>query len=97
MSTYTTGHGPIIDKGGELFYTDSGPIPGSTDYKTIIIFHGSAFTGRQYFSHLSAYRPSNYALSYTLRRRLPMAAAHNLRLVIPNRRDLRWIHEVSRQ
>ncbi|EPQ52536.1 hypothetical protein GLOTRDRAFT_47201 [Gloeophyllum trabeum ATCC 11539] len=36
----------IIDsKGTEIFFTDSGPVPGSDDYTTLVIYHGSAFTG----------------------------------------------------
>lgn len=34
---------PVDDNGIQLFYTDSGPVPGSTDYTTLVIFHGSAF------------------------------------------------------
>lgn len=39
---------PVGKDGTELFYTDSGPIPGSNNYTTLVIFHGSAFTGREF-------------------------------------------------
>jgi hypothetical protein len=39
---------PVDNNGTELFYLDSGPVPGSTDYTTLVIYHGSAFTGREY-------------------------------------------------
>lgn len=32
--------------GISLFYTDNGPVSGSDDYTTLIIFHGSAVNGR---------------------------------------------------
>lgn len=35
----------IDSKGSQFFYTDSGPVPGSSDYTTLVIYHGSAFTG----------------------------------------------------
>ncbi|KAF8161114.1 hypothetical protein B0H34DRAFT_653831 [Crassisporium funariophilum] len=31
--------------GIEISYADSGPVPGSTDYTTVILIHGSAFNG----------------------------------------------------
>jgi hypothetical protein len=37
-----------ILEGTELFYTDSGPVPGSTDYTTLVIYHGNACTGREF-------------------------------------------------
>lgn len=45
-----TGKGPVDDKGTELFFTDSGPVPGSSNYTTLVICHGSAFTGREHWS-----------------------------------------------
>jgi hypothetical protein len=65
---------PVDNKGTELFYTDSGPVPGSTDYTTLVIYHGSAFTGREFgdFFHVTSHRlpfqtPS--ISSYRLRRK----------------------------
>ncbi len=46
--SYTTGVGPVDANGTVLFFTDSGPVAGSTDYTTVVIFHGSAFTGRKF-------------------------------------------------
>ncbi|KAF9002892.1 hypothetical protein BDQ17DRAFT_1242627 [Cyathus striatus] len=40
-----TPHTYTLDEGIQIFYTDSGPVPNSNDYTTLIIFHGSAFTG----------------------------------------------------
>ncbi|KAG6840111.1 hypothetical protein C0991_008901 [Blastosporella zonata] len=34
-----------LPDGIDIFYTDSGAPPGSTDYTTVIILHGTAFTG----------------------------------------------------
>ncbi|KAG5721252.1 hypothetical protein E4T56_gene2465, partial [Termitomyces sp. T112] len=34
-----------LPDGIDIFFTDSGPPPGSTDYTTIIVLHGIAFTG----------------------------------------------------
>ncbi|KDQ53356.1 hypothetical protein JAAARDRAFT_49830 [Jaapia argillacea MUCL 33604] len=36
---------PVDSKGTQLYFTDSGPVKGSTDYTTLVIYHGSAFTG----------------------------------------------------
>lgn len=41
---------PVDNKGTELFYTDSGPVPGSNDYTTLVIYHGSAYTGREFMT-----------------------------------------------
>jgi len=60
---------PVDDNGTELFFTDSGPVESSIDYTTLVIYHGSAFTG------------------HTFHKLLPFGAAHNIRLVILNRRD----------
>ncbi|KIM42184.1 hypothetical protein M413DRAFT_444643 [Hebeloma cylindrosporum] len=60
---------PVDNNGTQLFFTDSGPIKSSEDYTTLVIFHGSAFTGN------------------TFHKLLPLGAAHNIRLVILNRRD----------
>ena len=34
----------------ELTYTDSGSVPGSTDYTTIVLIHGSAFNARKFMA-----------------------------------------------
>jgi hypothetical protein len=45
---------PVDNKGTELFYTDSGPVLGSTDYTTLVIYHGSACTGREFHRFIGA-------------------------------------------
>ncbi|KZP26752.1 hypothetical protein FIBSPDRAFT_333820 [Athelia psychrophila] len=39
---------PVDNNGTVLFYTDSGPVDGSDDYTTLVIYHGSAFTGHTF-------------------------------------------------
>lgn len=36
---------PVDNNGTELYFEESGPVPNSTDYTTLVIYHGSAFTG----------------------------------------------------
>lgn len=36
---------PVDNNGTELFYWDSGAVPGSSDYSTIVIYHGTGFNG----------------------------------------------------
>ena len=50
---------PIDHKGTVLFYTDSGPVQNSTDYTTLVIYHGSAFTGREYHRSIFARQSVN--------------------------------------
>jgi len=38
----------------ELTYTDSGSVPGSTDYTTIDLIHGSAFNARKFMASLAS-------------------------------------------
>ncbi|TFK48120.1 hypothetical protein OE88DRAFT_1737831 [Heliocybe sulcata] len=39
----------VIDsKGTEIYYIDSGAVPGSDNYTTLVIYHGSAFTGETF-------------------------------------------------
>ncbi|KAG6875672.1 hypothetical protein C0992_002879 [Termitomyces sp. T32_za158] len=45
----------------KVFFTDSGPPPASTDYTTLIVLHGSAFTGHGFE------RLHDYAHRYNLR------------------------------
>lgn len=35
---------PVDSKGAELFFTDSGA-PSSSNYTTLVVFHGSGFNG----------------------------------------------------
>ncbi|EPQ56059.1 hypothetical protein GLOTRDRAFT_14287, partial [Gloeophyllum trabeum ATCC 11539] len=62
----------VIDaEGTEIFFTDSGPVEGSSDYTTYVMYHGSAFTGDMFHKLLP------FAAN----------AKDNVRLVILNRRD----------
>lgn len=45
---------PVDTQGTELFFTDSGVV-GSTDYTTVVLFHGAAFTGGMPMNTLSIY------------------------------------------
>lgn len=38
---------PVDSIGNELFFTDSGAPAGTNDYTTLVIWHGSAFNGRE--------------------------------------------------
>lgn len=38
---------PVDKNGTELFFEDSGAVPDSTNYTTLVIYHGSAFTGSE--------------------------------------------------
>ncbi|KAK0460403.1 uncharacterized protein EV420DRAFT_209411 [Desarmillaria tabescens] len=66
--SYTTGVGPVDDNGTVLFFTDSGPVPGSTDYTTVVIFHGSAFTGHTFHKLLPMAGENNLRLVILNRR-----------------------------
>jgi len=66
---YPTGKAIVDDSGAELFFVDSGAVPNSRNYTTVILVHGSGVNGR------------------TLYHLVPYAAASNIRLIIPNRRD----------
>ncbi|KIM79173.1 hypothetical protein PILCRDRAFT_792298 [Piloderma croceum F 1598] len=59
---------PVDNKGTELFYTDSGPVPGSTDYTTLVIYHGSAFTGHTFHKLLPFGAKDNIRLVIVNRR-----------------------------
>ncbi|KAF8067706.1 hypothetical protein FPV67DRAFT_1415804 [Lyophyllum atratum] len=47
-----------LSGGVEIFFTDSGAPPGSTNYTTLIVLHGSAFTG-QCFEKMHEYAHAN--------------------------------------
>ncbi|KAK0184465.1 hypothetical protein F5146DRAFT_1228636 [Armillaria mellea] len=66
--SYTTGVGPVDANGTELFFTDSGPVAGSTDYTTVVIFHGSAFTGHTFHKLLPMAAENNLRLVILNRR-----------------------------
>ncbi|TFK51294.1 hypothetical protein OE88DRAFT_1680018 [Heliocybe sulcata] len=38
----------IDSEGTEIFYRDTGAVQGSSDYTTLVIYHGSAFTGHNF-------------------------------------------------
>ncbi|KAF8222533.1 hypothetical protein L208DRAFT_1413236 [Tricholoma matsutake] len=59
---------PVDNKGTEMFYTDSGPVPGSTDYTTLVIYHGSAFTGHTFHKLLPFGAKDNIRLVIVNRR-----------------------------
>ena len=79
---------PVDNKGTELFYTDSGPVEGSTDYTTLVIYHGCAFTGSAFDGCFSCYL-TQILMHHpdTFHKLLPFGAKDNIRLVIVNRRD----------
>ncbi|TFK39624.1 hypothetical protein BDQ12DRAFT_603738 [Crucibulum laeve] len=68
MSTSSTAKLP---DGNELYFTDSGPVPNSNDYTTLLIFHGSSFHG--------CFCTRSLLHSF--------AAAHNFRTINVNRKD----------
>jgi len=39
---------PVDNNGTELFFTDSGPVESSENYTTLVIYHGSGFTGSEF-------------------------------------------------
>jgi hypothetical protein len=45
MSSYKRISLPIDSKGTQIFFMDTGTIPNSADYTTVIIYHGMLFTG----------------------------------------------------
>ncbi|KDQ53365.1 hypothetical protein JAAARDRAFT_183320 [Jaapia argillacea MUCL 33604] len=59
---------PVDSKGTELFFTDSGPVKGSTDYTTLVIYHGSAFTGNTFHKLLHLCAKDNVRLVILNRR-----------------------------
>ncbi|KAL0062747.1 hypothetical protein AAF712_010369 [Marasmius tenuissimus] len=61
----------------DIFFTDSGAPPNSTDYTTLLVLHGSAFNGRQYhFLFSMASKGFTTTLTHL-----------NLRTILWNRRD----------
>lgn len=85
LVTSNTAHLP---DGIDIFYTDSGPPPGSHDYTTVIIFHGIMFTGGGYqwlCLRLPCYDIHVIAIE-NLKKLHTYAHTYNLRTVIWNRR-----------
>lgn len=82
---------PVDNNGTELYYEDTGDVPGSTDYTTLVIYHGSAFTGSECIAVAAAsafwLSSSAHMLLDTFHKLNPLGAANNIRLVILNRRD----------
>src|ERR1700734_4186284 len=77
-----------VDTNVELFFTmtDSGPVAGSTNYTTLVIYHGTAFNGSKRFLSYSARESSLTRSLDSLLKLVPFAAPDNIRLVIVNRR-----------
>ncbi|THU83711.1 hypothetical protein K435DRAFT_423701, partial [Dendrothele bispora CBS 962.96] len=69
---YPTGKSAIVDdRGTELFFVDSGAVPDSDNYTTVILVHGSGVTGKT-LHHLLPYAPpSNIRLVIPNRRDYP--------------------------
>ena len=90
---------PVDQHGSVLYYEDSG-VPGtSTDYVTVVLIHGTCF-------HSGARRPLKLpSVLYTLRPHviagyrplIPLAEAHNLRLVLLNLRGYPGLHPTQRK
>jgi pimeloyl-ACP methyl ester carboxylesterase len=59
---------PVDTNGTELSFEDSGAVPGSTDYTTLVIYHGSAFTGHTFDKLLSLGATNNIRLVILSRR-----------------------------
>ncbi|OJT12824.1 hypothetical protein TRAPUB_10659 [Trametes pubescens] len=80
---------PVDDKGTVLYYEDSGAPPGSTNYITVVLIHGTCFhsgTSPSIVTPLhTAY--SHSALAAVYRPMIPFAAERNLRFVLLNLRD----------
>jgi len=53
---------PVDNNGTQLFFTDSGPVEFSDDYTTLVIYHGSGFTGSECLSFPIAHSHTRYAL-----------------------------------
>jgi pimeloyl-ACP methyl ester carboxylesterase len=78
----------LVDPNIELYFTDSGPVAGSTDYTTLVIFHGTAFNGSK-LPCLSLSESTQNTHGPTLdifSKIVPFAAPDNIRLVLVNRR-----------
>jgi hypothetical protein len=39
-----------VDNNGTQLFTDGGPVESSDDYTTLVIYHGSGFTGSKFLS-----------------------------------------------
>jgi len=59
---------PVDKNGTELFFEDSGAVPGSTNYTTLVIYHGSAFTGNTFHKLLPLGAANNVRLVILNRR-----------------------------
>ncbi|KZP26746.1 hypothetical protein FIBSPDRAFT_731663 [Athelia psychrophila] len=62
---------PVDNNGTVLFYTDSGPVDGSDDYTTLVIYHGLAFTGHTFHKLLPLGAKDNIRLVIVNRRDYP--------------------------
>lgn len=70
-----------------IFFTDSGAPPGSCDYTTLVLLHGSAFTGGELYHCIHRRSFDHVLLVDTFEKLHALAHKSNLRTVIWNRRD----------
>lgn len=71
---------------GKLAFTDTGAVPGSTDYTTVVFIHGFAWHGGTPNIAIRRDTEANGAPG-NFQRLIPYAAKHNVRIVSINRRD----------
>lgn len=80
-----------LPDGIDIFYTDSGAPSDSTDYTTLVILHGSAFTGRKHHTSVFSGTPvlsvHCILIEASFKKLHGYAHALNLRTVVWNRRD----------
>jgi hypothetical protein len=78
---------PVDDAGNELFFTDNGPVPGSDNYTTLVIYHGCGFNGRKHLLDYEIYSSFDRKPIETFHKLIPLSHSRNIRLVIVNRED----------
>ena len=79
---------PVDNYGTVLYFEDSGPPPGSTDYVTLVLVHGTCFHSGSYkFIRVPQFGIGlTTAVTAVYKPMIPFAAQHNLRLVLLNMR-----------
>ncbi|KAK0452325.1 hypothetical protein EV421DRAFT_1768341 [Armillaria borealis] len=65
---------PVDSTGGRLFFQDSGPVPESTTYTTLVIYHGTALTGESFRKVLPLFPRHNIRAVVVNRRHYPGSA-----------------------
>ncbi|KIY73539.1 hypothetical protein CYLTODRAFT_416917 [Cylindrobasidium torrendii FP15055 ss-10] len=70
-NTSTEGTAAIDASGTEIFYNDSGAVPNSTDYTTLIFVHGSGFCSKSFTNGFPYAARSNIRLVLINRRHYP--------------------------